>query len=300
MSIRLHTKPLISVLLATYQREDFIIEAIESVINQTYQNWELIIVDDGSTDNTRQLISNFIYNEKIHYYYQENAGQASALNHASTYAIGEYIAFVDSDNRWLPKRLELGLEAFRKKPNTIVAYANIIEIDMNGTETSRQNMPRHSGNITAKLLCDNFVSFNTALVKAEAFKQIDGFNGKMRRAPDYDLWLRTSTLGNFFFIPEFLAEYRVMEDQISSDKEARFENNLGTLLRFKHDFPEAVSKRDWNKGFSLFHSRKSRYHTFKREQLKAVSEALKSIRYDFICLGSWKSLVRAFTHKGMQ
>lgn len=96
--------PSVSVIITTYNRANLVSRAIDSVLNQTYKDFELIIIDDGSTDNTKSLIDSYLQKDKrIVYFYQENKGWPSALNKGIELSKGEYIAFLDSDNEWLPK-----------------------------------------------------------------------------------------------------------------------------------------------------------------------------------------------------
>ena len=116
--IKDESKLLISVVTPTYNRADFIIEAVESVIEQTYENWEMIIVDDGSKDDTRTVLQPYLDKySAIKYFYQDNQGQSVARNRGIKESQGDYICFLDSDNKWLPKKLELSVDAAVKNPD---------------------------------------------------------------------------------------------------------------------------------------------------------------------------------------
>ena len=106
----------ISVIIPTFNRKVFICEAIKSVLNQTYKDWELLIIDDGSTDNTKSIIDKYSQsNPHIKYFYQENGGQGSARNLGVKVAAGNWVAFLDHDDIWLPKKLELYISKLLKK-----------------------------------------------------------------------------------------------------------------------------------------------------------------------------------------
>jgi glycosyltransferase involved in cell wall biosynthesis len=120
---------LISIIIPTYNRERTIIRAIKSVIFQSYKNFELIIVDDGSTDNTKEILKPFLENKKINYYYKENGGVSSARNLGIKKAKGEYIAFLDSDDEFLQKKLEIQIKEM-KRFNNIFSISNSIEVKM--------------------------------------------------------------------------------------------------------------------------------------------------------------------------
>lgn len=288
---------LVSVIITAYNRENFIIDAIDSVIAQTYKNWELIIIDDGSTDNTKEIIEKHLESEKISYYYQSNQKQASALNAGLKYARGDWIAFLDSDNIWLPDRLTLGINCSLSNSGMGLIYGDIYTINEVGVRVSDKNMKRYTGNVTARLLFDNFITFNTALIRKDILEKIGGFNVDLDRAPDYDCWLRISTMTKVFYISEYLAEYRVMDDQISSDKNSRFDNNEKTIKRFLHNYPDTVTITEKKKGLSAFYLRKARYLKTNGNILMSISALANSFREYPFWLRPWKFLLRLFVPK---
>lgn len=111
----------VSVIIPTYNRAEFISDAIESVLNQTFEDYEIIIVDDGSTDNTKQIVQS--YTSKVKYYYQEQSGVSSARNYGIKAATGEYIAFLDSDDQFLPQKLEKQVEVLENNPRIGIVYS---------------------------------------------------------------------------------------------------------------------------------------------------------------------------------
>ena len=250
---------LISIITPTYNRSDYIAQAVQSVIDQTYGHFEHLIVDDGSTDNTNQVLAPFLEDDRIKYFRQENQGQSVARNLGLKYAKGDFICFLDSDNVWMPEKLGAQLAVFRESPEVDVVYGDNITINEAGEEISRKNMFRPSGFIAFQMLKDNCVSMNTAMARRRCFDEMGGMSGTRRVADDYDLWLRFSARYRFRYIPEFLAYYRVMENQISSDKTARFETNEAIIRDFRKTYPDALSKTEFNKAFAFFYSRKGRY-----------------------------------------
>ncbi len=271
--------PLISVIIATYNRRDFIVEAVNSALDQTYKNIEVIIVDDGSTDDSRSLIeAEFGTDPRVSYFYQENNKRASAFNHGLQHARGEFIAIVDSDNRWLPHRLESGYRALTANPDYDIAYGDNILIDEQGNEISRENMKRYSGNITFQLLRDNCVSINTALVPRRCFDELGPMDTSRKRSDDYELWLRFSTAYRFLYVPDFMAEYRVMEDQLSSDKTRRFDANWSIISDFRSQHPSALSRKEFDAGFAFFHIRKARYLSGQGEKMAALGEVFRAMK----------------------
>jgi len=283
---------LISIITPTYNREAFLPAAIESVLAQSYKEFELIIVDDGSTDNSRELINAYADKDpRVKYLYQENQRQSVARNYALSIAKGDFICFLDSDNYWPHDKLEKSLKAFEQHPEADIVYGDCITIDEQGNELHRNNMRRYSGSIAALLLKDNFVSMNTTMTRRKCFNEMGGMSGKRRVADDYDLWLKFSARYRFQYIPEFLAYYRVMENQISSNKKLRFETNEKIILDFLAAFPDAVSKYEKKAGLTAFYTRKARHYAAsdKKEAYKAIRIALGINPFS---LGVWRSFAK--------
>jgi len=270
---------LISIVTPTYNRAYLLTEAIDSVLAQTYPHWEMIIVDDGSTDGTAAIVEAATAKDhRISYYYQENAGQSSARQHALSVARGEFIAFLDSDNRWLPERLQKGLDALARNPNCAVSYGDCYILDEDGKRISDRNMRRYSGFITEQLVKDNCVSFNTSLTRREAIDSVGGFDPNVEVADDYDLWLRISVAHEFVYIPEYLAEYRVMTKQISSNKMRRYKSNTVILERFFRANPQLLNTGLHRRGMGGFYLRWSQYFDLAGEHKEAWRLLLKSLQ----------------------
>ncbi|MDX1823272.1 MAG: glycosyltransferase [Thiohalomonadales bacterium] len=255
----LSSRPLVTVIVPTYNRSSYLVYAVDSVLAQTYGNWELIIIDDGSTDNTRERLEAYLADSRISYCRQANRGQSAARNRGLALAKGAFIGFLDSDDIWLPEKLEKQLALFEHFPDADIVHGDEITIDAEGNETSSRNMTRYSGAITAQLLADNCVSMTTALVRKTCFETLGGFDESDRVAEDYELWLRFSTRYRFLYEPEYVTLYRSMTDQLSTDKASRFEANERILKNFIARFPDAVPKATARRGLSYFYSRKARY-----------------------------------------
>ena len=284
--------PRVSVITPTFNRAGFIEEAVASVLAQTVSDFEMLIVDDGSTDNTREVLEPYLEDGRVRYFYQENQGQSVARNRGLVESRGQYLCFIDSDNAWETDKLERQLTFMDEHPEVDVVYGDIITIDEGSHEIGRDNMSRFSGQITGSLLRDNFVSINTSMVRRHCFDQMGGFNEKDRLAEDYDLWLRYSTRFNFHYLPGYFARYRVMADQISSDKTARFWANERTLQKFLDTFGYSVSWGEKRRGWSVFCARRSRYLNSTGKRDAAFNDALRSIaQWPFQSTG-WRALFR--------
>jgi glycosyltransferase involved in cell wall biosynthesis len=210
------SQPLVSIIMPAYNAEKFIAESIESVLAQTYTNWELLVVDDGSTDNTKQIVEKFCAaDHRVKYFYQPNGKQGKARNNGLTHATGKYIAFLDSDDVWLPQKLETQLKEIEEK-NVDLVFAECIMFTGSVSE-SKKLMHSGKGYFKGdeglhKFLDHNQVPCSTVLVKKYVLQDAGGFteNKAIPYAEDYHLWLRLLLQGfTFYGIETELAGYRL-------------------------------------------------------------------------------------------
>jgi glycosyltransferase involved in cell wall biosynthesis len=204
-------KNLVSVVIPTYNTSNFLIKAIQSVINQTYKNWELIIVDDGSTDQTRQIVEEFQKKDsRIKYFFQNNKGQGAARNLGIKNTSGNYIAFLDSDDEFFENKLERVISYFEKDKNIGFIYTDAIIIgDYLYKKRMSEIVTPYSGKIYTKLLFNNFITTSTVVVKREVLQNCGLFDESnlLRNFEDYDLWLRIAKKYKIEYIPEVLVKY---------------------------------------------------------------------------------------------
>ncbi|TKV69598.1 glycosyltransferase [Marinobacter panjinensis] len=285
-------EPIVSVVTPTFNRADYLHHAIESVLAQTVDRFELLVVDDGSTDATPELMERYAGDPRIRYFRQPNQGQSVARNRGIREARGDFVCFLDSDNAWLPDKLAKSLEVFRENPECHVVYGDYIEIDQWGRELGLNRMRRYSGAITPELLKDNFVSMNTTMTRRGCFEVMGGFDEADRLAEDYGLWLRLSTRYCFYYLAEVLGFYRVMEHQISSDKRRRLYANEKILLSFLETYPDSVTSEQRCRGLSHFYLRRARFLASEKSYLEAYRDIGRSIRQDALWPGPWRGAAK--------
>lgn len=284
--------PIVSIITPTYNRAAFLSIAVNSVLAQTFSNFELIVIDDGSTDATRTVIDGFLDDSRVKYFYQDNQGQSIARNRGIEVAKGEFVCFLDSDNAWVSTKLERSLKAFEEDPDSDIVYGDYIVIDEGGTELGVNHMKRYSGRVTPQLLHDNFVSMNTTMTRMRCFLTMGGFDENDRLAEDYGLWLRFSTRYKFCYLPEILGYYRVMKNQISTDKARRFEANERLILQFLADFPHAVSSMEKLRGLSGFYVRRSRFEFSTGQTARSLTDLLRAFFSYPLWIGPWRALAK--------
>lgn len=284
--------PKVSIVTPTFNRAEFIREAVESVLGQTMPDWELLIVDDGSTDTTREVLAPYQTDPRIHYLYQPNQGQSIARNNALAKARGDCVGFLDSDDLWCADKLERQLALFDKHPDVDIVHGDESMIDEQGQEISREIMRRYSGRITPQLLADNSVSITTALVRRKCFDEMGGFQASHGVADDYDLWLRFSARYRFHYEPGIVASYRVMEDQISSDKRRRFAANEMIIKNFLAKYGDQLDRKDRRWGLARFYCRSARYFASVGDRGKAVNSMLMAFRNSPLDSVVWRAFFR--------
>jgi len=203
---------MISVIVPTYNRADLLPQAVESVIKQTYLNWELLIIDDGSTDNTEQVLQKYLSN-RIQYVKCPHSGlPAIARNAGIRKACGEWIAFLDSDDVWLPEKLERQIQIIRNRGDVSLVCTNAYRKTNDDDEMKEYfSIPDKKASIYLEdLLIRNFVVTSTVLVSKDCLLAMGGYNESpdFQAVEDYDLWLRLSMNHKIEYLSEPLVIYR--------------------------------------------------------------------------------------------
>lgn len=285
-------RPLVSVVTATYNRAHYLPGTIGSVLRQTYPHLEHIVVDDGSTDDTQEMIGPLLADPRLKFHVQSNRGQAGARNVGLAHSKGEYLCFLDSDNLWEPDKVESQLREFEAHPEADVVYGDIQTIDEAGHPLDNSNMKRHSGRITELLLRDNFVTFNTAMIRRTCYEELGGLDERIRRADDYEFFLRYSTRCRFLYIPKVYVQYRIQRNQISSNKEARFESNRSILENFMKEHPELVSEEAQKTAWCHFYTRRGRHRASTADYRGALGDYFRAIGYRPTNVAPWRAFLR--------
>ena len=211
--------PTVSVIIPIYNSSKWIEKTIESVLCQTYGDLETVIVDDGSTDDTAEIVKKY-KNRAVRYFYQKNKGVSAARNKGIEVAGGKYIALLDHDDLWMPEKIEKQLHIFNNKPDTGLVYSDAFVIDENGRVLYRvfEKLEPHSGKIYRNLFLVNFIPCLTAVIPKRVFEDVGLFPEEYTMAEEYDLFLRIAEKYKIEYVKEPLAKYRVHGESISSRK----------------------------------------------------------------------------------
>jgi len=285
---------LVSVIIPTFNRKELLTRAVVSVLGQTYENLELIVVDDGSTDGTEEHLSSFKADGRFHYHYQENSGQSVARNLGISQATGEIIAFLDSDNFWHKDKLKLQLAFWSRNKAFDIIYSEGMTVDLAGKVIS-EGAPvtnRPSGSILKTLITWNCVTNNTVLVPRRCFAEMGGFDDSLRIAEDFDLWLRFATRYTFGFHPEKVVYYCVEGERLSAQEERNIDVNIEIIENFRKAFPEAVSAWTFRKAMGNLIRWKNDTH-WKRGSRPEMKAVLQSVVYNPSDQRVWRHLVKS-------
>jgi glycosyltransferase involved in cell wall biosynthesis len=244
--------PFVSVVMAAKNYGRFLAEAVESVLAQTFSDWELLIIDDGSSDDTTRVAAQFA-DSRIRYVKSDRLGQSRAKNLGIDLARGEFIAFLDADDAWLPTKLEKQLRLFthstlrgegRGKGSTAcvgVVFSRRTLMDESSLPLPpkpKADFPR--GRVLAQMFSQNFVCFSSAMVRREVFARVGRFDPQHDLAIDYDLWLRVARHYGFEFVDEELVRYRTGHGNLSKKLADRVDGVLTIMHRNREGIADDV------------------------------------------------------------
>jgi hypothetical protein len=234
----------VSVITPAWNAAAFLAETLDSVLGQTFTDWEMLVVDDGSSDETPQIVSSYVQRDaRIRLLRQANAGPSAARNHAMREARGRFFACLDSDDRWAPSFLAAQLEVFERHPDTGLVTAN--GYFLGGPFAGRPTRPLGAGYPIlplTDLIANESAVFIMTVFRREVFETIGGFDERQWRSEDYDFWLRAATAGfRFRRNPTPLGWYRVRGNSLSRD---RVQMIAGILETFGKVRPRCAADRE--------------------------------------------------------
>jgi glycosyltransferase involved in cell wall biosynthesis len=192
---------MISIIIPTYNRAERLKDTIDSVFAQTQTNWELVVVDDGSTDDTEKVVRSFD-DDRIHYIKQDNRGVSAARNVGIANARGELIAFLDSDDRWKPRKLEVQKNFFDSNPDAHICQTEEVWVRNGVRVNPKKKHAKPSGWIFKECIPLCCVSPSSVMMRREIFDTIGIFDESLPACEDYDLWLRASLHYEIVTLPD--------------------------------------------------------------------------------------------------
>lgn len=282
-------RPLVSVVIATYNMARFLPLALRSALGQSYENIEVLVIDDGSQDDTQAVMAPFRSDHRVRYVFQQNGGQASAKNHGIREARGEYVAFLDADDMWVPDKLERQMPLFLRSPAVGIVYSRFACIDEAGSELRIEDYELFRGRVSGPLLIRNFIGFGTSVARKECFDRLGSFDESIGMGIDYDLWLRFSTQYEFDYVDRPLLRYREWPGQMSRNWRVRYLNGIAIMKNFLRDFPDAVDRRTVNEAWAHTYTGFG-YCARASRRVEALGHYLRALRFKPAYFPAWKGI----------
>jgi glycosyltransferase involved in cell wall biosynthesis len=267
--------PKVSVIVPAYNSAAYTVETVESVLGQTYRDFELIVVDDGSTDNTREAMERF--GDQIQYVYKENGGACSTRNMGIGMARGEYVACLDCDDLWLPEKLQRSVEALDAHSDWGLVFNHCYLIDAAGEIVGLTNYKFKLQNPYRELLHDNFIGSPTILMRRSCLDQVGLYDENIFIPADWDLWIRIAAEYSIGYLDEPLSKYRMASRYTLRHIEQSIEENLYVLDKhFARD--SSLSAREKEVILSRFYVEHGKLYREAAELAKARSKLKAAIR----------------------
>ena len=259
-------EPSVSVIIPTYGHRDFVLEAIGSVLIQTFQNFEIIVVNDGSLDDTAEVLGQLRADGKIRYFEQANAGQATARNRGLSEAVGEFIAFLDDDDIWPPGKLEWQVKLLVESGAVAVggAVALLGEVGLKDDSSARIET------LGIRQIFDGcpFASPGQALIRRAVLLQMGGLDEALWGTDDYDLWFRLARDGIILRSERISLLYRVHANNASRAIGRMLSNGVRTVEKNAADFPRYQHREFRRAGYRFL------YRHFGSRAIRGFSENL--------------------------
>lgn len=206
--------PAISVLMPVWNGAEYLREAIDSILNQTFSNFEFIVIDDGSTDSTPSILDSY-KDPRLKVFRQEHAGIVSTLNFGVTQAQGDWIARQDADDVSHPRRLELQWLSVQERPDVTLCHTNFQILDGHIVRRAPARFPRSKALVALRLCFQCPIVHSTVMFRKSAFYKAGGYKPEERHAEDYSLWARMIEDGGFVGIPRSLVSLRIHSESVS-------------------------------------------------------------------------------------
>jgi glycosyltransferase involved in cell wall biosynthesis len=286
---------LVSVIVPSYNMAHFLPQAVQSALAQTYQSVEVQIIDDGSTDNTPDVVRQWEADPRVRVHRQANGGLSHARNQGIALTRGAFIALLDADDIWVPEKLALQMALFRDRPEVGVVYSGYQRIDGEGQPLPTEPTRMHRGRVSGALLIENFVPASSAVVRRECFERCGDFDVSLRTGEDYDMWLRLSAHYLFDFVAERTIRYRIWGGQMSKDYRARYETGIRTMQRFLDRNPDTVDRAVVRSAWAHTYTGRGDVTLWRaHDRLNALRDYLLALSFSPGYWPAWRAILRSF------
>ena len=281
----------VSVVIPCYNCSSTIGETINSVMDQTYTNFEIIVVDDGSTDCSSEILKKF--RDDVHLITQQNSGAAQARNSGIKYAQGDLIAFLDADDSWLPDKLKLQVDKINEGYDLVHCPAiNVGELGSWNPPITQTVMIAPENYLEA-LFLGNLIVTSSVLVKKSCVERAGGFDSRLRNCQDWDLWIRLASCCRITSLERPLVKYRIDSNSLSSSADKVLSAGLSVLRNNKRLLPETKRNKIFRASVYKMYLNGCWRHLRARNNKRAMQCALQAILINPIKLEGWLWLARA-------
>lgn len=271
----------VSVIIPTFNRSSVVIRAINSVLNQGHKDFELIVVDDGSTDETELILTPMIEAGIIKYFKNQNLGVSAARNLGVEKACGEWLSFLDSDDEWLPHKLEEQVAFLKKNPAFRIVYGQEIWL-RNGRRVNQRSVhQKHGGWIFDKCIQQCFIAPSSVMLSSFLFHEMGGFDQEFIVCEDYDLWLKISSLYQVGYIANpLMVKHGGHPDQLSTKYVAmdmwrlRSLNRILKIRNLSDEHKESVIETMKKKGTILMQGHEKHGNAQGFEEVKTMLQGV--------------------------
>lgn len=270
---------LVSVIIPNFNYAQYLGEAIESALGQTYSNLEVIVVDDGSTDNSQEILER--YADRVTIIEQRNSGVCVARNRGVAESKGEYIAFLDADDIWLPEKIEKQVKAFAESPEVGIVHVGVIDIDESGADLQTK-LNGLNGKISHEfLIWERPVILgggSGAMISRRVFENVGGFDTQLSTSADWDLYYRICRKYEAVFVSEPLLYYRLHGSNMHGNISG-MESEMAIFLEKAFDTDEADVLALKSQAMSNYHRTLSGSYLHAGLYGRAIKHAAKAIMY---------------------
>jgi glycosyltransferase involved in cell wall biosynthesis len=277
--------PKVSVIIPTYNYGKYIEKAIDSVLAQTCRGFEIIVVDDGSTDNTKEIIDKN-YKRKVCYYYQENKGAPSARNYGLSNSRGEYVVFLDADDWLMKNALQSRYDFLQSNSGCGWVYGTALYQNEAGQDISQffsnrfASSKKREGYILSYLLLGELIPLCSVMLKRKLVQELGGFATNLSYFQDYELWLRVAAHSKIGFIEECNVVIVTHTGSISQSEGDEYQSYLQILNNAEIRFPKVIDSLgySWQKRLSLIMAERARHFFNKGEHKSGLTLFFKAIK----------------------
>jgi glycosyltransferase involved in cell wall biosynthesis len=210
--------PKASVIIPTHNRAEFLRSAISSVLKQTYQDFEIIVVDDASDDNTHEVVTSFDGRDIKYLRHEVNKGDAGSRNTGIVNSTGRYVAFLDDDDEWLPEKLQAQVELLETSPEKVGGvYTGLFKVNKATGKILGINIPEKRGELFQEMFIDSPIVTSCVVLRRQCFEKVGLFDERIPYNNDYDMWIRIAEQFHFEYINEPLVVYHIHERKLTTN-----------------------------------------------------------------------------------